>query len=219
VCMLFVQVLLGSAGCGGIARRDERRLLSDCATAFSMTPAPPKECDTRTHRILSSYSALASAGRETHSVMLRLRPGSRKPSLSLHEHLCRDLMLPQFPLSHERTHPCLTDKGESRDWGGRLKKDGFYSSETHFHSHPAHTQPHSDDRTPARPHARTRARMHTRHTHTNAHTHTHTHTRTHNTHIRAHTHTFCRILLRTAWVHAVCLVVLIPFSVLETSDH
>ena len=43
-----------------------------------------------------------------------LRPGYIKQSLSLHESLCRDLKLPQFPLSKLETHPptCLTDGGE-----------------------------------------------------------------------------------------------------------
>ncbi len=45
-----VHELVGSAGCGGIARSDERGLLSDSATAsgFSMTPAPPRRV-THTH--------------------------------------------------------------------------------------------------------------------------------------------------------------------------
>jgi hypothetical protein len=74
--------------------------------------------------------ALTRARRVTHFV--RLKSGSRKQSLSLHEPLCRDLMLPQSPLSKIETDPptCQTEKGENRNWVGRLKKVSFYFLET-----------------------------------------------------------------------------------------
>ena len=58
----------------------------------------------------------------THSASLR--SGYRKHVLSIDEPLCRDLLLPQFPLSKIGTHPptCLTDKAENGNWTGRLKK-------------------------------------------------------------------------------------------------
>ena len=58
--------------------------------------------------------------------------------VSLDEPRCRDLMLPQFPMSFDQfpyvkieieTEPttCRTDKGENRKWTERLKKQCFSS--------------------------------------------------------------------------------------------
>ena len=49
-----------------------------------------------TARHIPAVCVLTRAGRVTQSV--RLRPGYRKQSLSLHEPLCHDLVLPQFPV-------------------------------------------------------------------------------------------------------------------------
>ena len=51
----------------------------------------------------------------------------RKQSVSLDEPLCRDLMLPQVPLSEIGTGPasCMSDKGDF-PLSGRLKKASSY---------------------------------------------------------------------------------------------